>query len=105
MQSTYVKFGLWPWTKVDETAAVNAKVAGGAKRMMMEGLKVVGKALGDAEHLNKRLGLALRIKNRSVGGSGGDKVPRDESKNIGTSIEGQTLDTYYIPAAPSLTAV
>jgi len=49
VQSTYVKFGLWPRTKVDESAAVKATAARGAKRMAMEGPEVVGKGIGDEE--------------------------------------------------------
>ena len=57
MQSTYVKLGLWPETKVDESAAVEAKVALRGKRMGMGmvGPEVVGKEIGYKERLNKRL--------------------------------------------------
>jgi hypothetical protein len=102
VQSTYVKFGLWPWTKVDESAAVKAKVARRGRSMVMEGPEVVGKGNGDKERLNKRLGLALSIKNRSFGGSGGDKVPKNTKEH---RLTRQSQTHYLLPAAPSLTAV
>lgn len=57
MQSTYVKLVLWPQTRVNESAAVEAKVArrGKSMVMVMEGPEVVGKEIGDKERLNKRL--------------------------------------------------
>jgi len=53
VQSTYVKFGVWPRTRVEESAAVKAKVARGDKSMVREGPEVVGKEIGEKELLNK----------------------------------------------------
>lgn len=50
--------------RVDESAAVKAKVARRGKSMGMEGPEVVGKEIGEKGRLNERLRQAMSIKNR-----------------------------------------